>query len=379
MKHLLHTWYRSFAGLVVLLALIALCGNPAIAAPSLKALIIDGQNNHNWQGTTPVLREILLESGLFQVDTVTTPAQGKLMDSFRPDFSGYDVLVMNYTGDDWPKETQIAFESYVRNGGGLVIFHAANNAFPQWQEFNEMIGVGGWGGRNEKSGPMLYYEDGQLKEDNSPGPGGAHGPQVEYQVVTRNTEHPIMKDLPASWLHVADECYAKLRGPAKNITLLATALSELTNRHEPMLFTIQYHKGRVFHTALGHDAQQLRCVGTAFTLQRGTEWAATGNVTLPVPENFPTENKTSLRPLPVSYKTIIAYEPNQSRKELAALEENIRLATPSQLANIEAELDTILTAPQATFWAKQFACQVLRRIATAQSLPALTQCLNDDK
>ena len=249
---------------------------------TLKALIVDGQNNHNWKGTTPVLKSLLEESGLFTVDVATSPAEGQPMDSFRPNFPKYDVIVSNYTGDD-----------------GLVIYHAADNAFPEWKEWNEMIAIGGWGGRDEKSGPMVRYRNGKIVLDNSPGRGGTHGPQHEFQIITRNRNHSITAGLPEKWMHAKDELYSKLRGPAKKMDVLATAYADPakggTGEHEPVLFTVRYGKGRIFHTVLGHDRRQLRCVGFIVTLLRGTEWAATGRVTqVEVPEDFPTADEVSV-------------------------------------------------------------------------------------
>ncbi len=267
---------------------------------TLKALIVDGQNNHDWKGTTPVLKSLLEETGLFAVDVATTPAEKQPMDSFRPNFAKYDVIVSNYTGADWPKQTQNALVEYMKNGGGLVIYHAANNAFPKWKEWNEMIAIGGWGGRDEKSGPMVRYRDGKIVLDNSPGRGGTHGPQHEFQVVIRDRLHAITAGLPEKWMHAKDELYSKLRGPAKNMAVLATAYADPakkgTGEHEPALFTVRYGKGRVFHTVLGHNTEQLRCVGFIVTFLRGTEWAATGRVTrMEVPADFPTADKVSLR------------------------------------------------------------------------------------
>ncbi|MHC4517015.1 MAG: family 16 glycoside hydrolase, partial [Planctomycetota bacterium] len=186
---------------------------------TLKALIVDGQNNHDWKGTTPVLKALLEETGLFAVDVATSPAKGRPMDSFRPKFARYDVVVANYTGDSWPRATQDDLVEYMNNGGGLVIFHAADNAFPKWRQWNEMIAIGGWGGRNEKSGPMVRYRDGKVVLDHSPGRGGSHGPQHAFQVITRERHHPIMAGLPEKWMHVKDELYSTLRGPAKNMTV----------------------------------------------------------------------------------------------------------------------------------------------------------------
>ncbi|MCU0914566.1 MAG: DUF1080 domain-containing protein [Planctomycetes bacterium] len=266
----------------------------------IKALIVDGQNNHDWKATTPVLKRLLEETRLFTVDVATSPGPKEPMDSFKPDFAKYDVVVANYTGADWPKDTQAALVSYMNNGGGLVIFHAANNAFPSWPEWNEMIAVGGWGGRNEKAGPMVRYRDGKVVLDNSPGRGGSHGPQHEFQVTVRDRFHPIVAGLPQKWMHAKDELYSTLRGPAKNMTILATAYADPaqkgTGEHEPALFTVRYGKGRVFHTVLGHAPEQMRSVGFIVTYQRGAEWAATGRVTqVEVPEDISTADKVGLR------------------------------------------------------------------------------------
>jgi len=135
--------------------------------------------------------------------------------------------------------------------------------------------------------------------DESKGAGGTHGKQNEFVVTIRDKEHPITKGLPDFWMHGKDECYSKLRGPAENLTILATACDspalQQAGRHEPMLMTINYEKGRVFHTTLGHDTPALECVGFIVTFQRGTEWAATGKVTQAIPEDFPKADKVSGR------------------------------------------------------------------------------------
>ena len=66
--------------------------------------------------------------------------------------------------------------------------------------------------------------------------------------------------------------------------------------------TIAYGRGRVFHTTLGHvgpadgcRTTAIDCVGFITTLQRGAEWAATGDVTQRVPADFPTADRVSLR------------------------------------------------------------------------------------
>jgi uncharacterized protein len=271
----------------------------AIAAPPYKALIVDGQNGHDWKSTTPELKKILEDSGLFAVEVATSPAKGRDMSGFKPKFADFNVVVSNYQGDDWPAETRQALVDYVHNGGGLVIYHFACAAFPQWKEYNEMMGLGGWGGRTEKAGPHIRWKDGKIVRDNSPGKTGSHGPAQPFQIVVREPNHAITKGLPPAFMHVTDELYGWLRGPAKNLTVLATAFAPKekggAGEHEPILFTVDYGKGRVFFNALGHLPEQLKSVSFIVTFQRGAEWAATGKVTQKVPADFPTAEKASVR------------------------------------------------------------------------------------
>jgi len=264
----------------------------------IKVLIVDGQNNHDWKATTPVMKRALLDAGRFSVDVATSPHFRADMSGFKPEFSKYDVVLSNYNGDAWPEETQQAFVDYVKNGGGFVCVHAANNSFGDWEEYNKIIGLGGWGGRNEKSGPYVYYDkNDKLVTDTIAGPGGGHGPQHDFLIAIRDAEHPITEGMPRSWLHFKDELYDKLRGPAANMRVLATAYAPKDkggrDLHEPMMMTIDYGEGRVFHTPMGHADYSMKCVGFVTTLRRGCEWAATGEVTIPIPENFPTATETS--------------------------------------------------------------------------------------
>lgn len=311
----------------------------------LKAVILDGSNNHYiWPKTTQIMKSYLEETDLFEVTVVRMDsvwygikynqsreepleyyvAEFPIDDKTRPtssdpintsnfelQFDQYDLIVLNLGAftPRWPEKTEQAFATYMRNGGGLVVVHAANNAWGDWNEFNEMIGVGAWGDRDSLTGPFVYYNEKlELEKDPIDRIGGSHGLEHEYVVTNREPEHPILKGLPTEWLHTQDELYDRMRGPFKNATILATAYSDPeknaqpwepalpgTGKHVGVMLTVDYGQGRVFHSTMGHFDYSMECVGFMTTLQRGAEWAATGNVTLDVPTDFPTAGAVSSR------------------------------------------------------------------------------------
>ena len=275
------------------------------ARKPIKTLLITGQNNHNWQVSHVVLKQILENSGRFVVDFGVYTEQGKDMSGFVLDFSPYQLVVLDYNGDSWPEETNRRFLEYVQNGGGVVIYHAADNAFSKWPEFNKICALGGWEGRNENSGPYVYWQDGKLVKDSSAGVGGSHGRQHEYVLNGRDKVHPIVKGLPLKWRHAKDELYDRMRGPGNIRDILYTAYSDKetngSGREEPLIFTVDYGNARIFHTMLGHagatpeDNIAMQCTGFQVLLLRGAEWAATGKVTQKVPKDFPTETSCSYR------------------------------------------------------------------------------------
>ncbi|NQT91860.1 MAG: ThuA domain-containing protein [Lentisphaerae bacterium] len=270
----------------------------APAAEKIKVLLIDGQNNHKWQVTTPALKKMLEDTGRFAVEVATTPPRGAKQDAwekFSPNFAGYDVVLSNYTGAMWPKDVCAAFEKYMAGGGGLVFYHAAVFAFPQWKQWNEMMGMG-W--RKNNYGDRVTIDDSGkvVRTPKGEGPGGGHGPAHSFEIAVRDKDHPVMKDLPAKWTHAKDELYHGMRGPAKNMHIIATAFSDTKTRgtgtNEPMVWTVPAGKGRVLVTLMGHDVKALTHPGSAAALTRGVEWAATGAVTLPVPKELTAAAKT---------------------------------------------------------------------------------------
>ena len=305
-NHLIMSRKNILITILVLMASFLFMESACAKGEKIKALVVSGQNNHNWPVSHKVLKMILDNSGMFTTDIALTAPAGGDMSGFCPDFSAYDVVVLDYNGDRWPEATDAAFMEYVRKGGGVIVYHAADNAFAGWDEFNKVIALGGWEGRNENAGPYYYLVDGKPVLDMTPGPGGSHGQQHEYPMNARNGKHPIIKGLPETWKHAQDELYDRMRGPANIKDLLYSSFSDSTlggsGREEPLVFTVDYGKARIFHIMIGHcgptaeENPAMQCAGFQTLLLRGAEWAATGKVRQSVPSDFPTEDKISLRP-----------------------------------------------------------------------------------
>lgn len=306
---------------LLLAALFLSAAAAAEAQDKIKVLIVDGQNNHNYKAMTPFMKDQLEKSGLFAVDVSTTPPaapKGPRKDEtpeakearekktaelkeawtkWRPVFKDYKVVLSNYNGEPWPAEVNAAFEDFVKSGGGFLVIHAANNAFPGWKEYDQMIGLG-W--RGKEYGARVYYDDaGALqRQEAKDGPGAGHGAQHEFAITIRDAEHPITKGMPKTWMHTQDELYHGQRGPADKMQILASAFDDRskggTGVHEPMLWVIPYGQGKVVTNVMGHEnGKAVQCVGFNTIMLRACEWLATGKVTVAIPDTFPTAEKSS--------------------------------------------------------------------------------------
>jgi len=280
----------------------------ASAARPISALIVDGINNHDWRAGTTAIKSILESSGKFTVDVSTTPpadAPAGAWDQWRPAFARYQVVISNFNGGHlkagirWPGQVEEAFSAYLSNGGGMVNFHAANNAFLEWTEYNEMIGLG-W--REKSFGPGLIIDQNEHVVIVPAGEGfeAGHGPRHDFVMTMLDPRHPITAGMPKRWPHPSEQlthgqraCPNPRHGAAaKELHIITYAWSKDTRENEPMDWVRRWDRGRIYTTMLGHtwlgeDNPNLRCPGFRTLFARGVEWAATGEVTIPIAADFP--------------------------------------------------------------------------------------------
>lgn len=244
----------------------------------IQTLIVTGRHVHDWQGTTPVLKRILEETGEFEV---------RVAEEFRgagpQSFESYDLVIVNYydRGSQprlrWGERADRALEEFVRSGKGLVLYHLALGAFNGWIEYEAMSGAN-W--RPDK---------------------GHHSPRHDFEVDIEDRDHPITRGLKSPIQIENDELYANLKAyPQTSMHVLATAWDDHSlydpervrqpipgpGLTQPILWTTRYGDGRVFVTTLGHARENVEAAAFAVTFARGAEWAATGGVTLPIPAEF---------------------------------------------------------------------------------------------
>lgn len=274
--------------------------------PPIRVLIVDGFSNHDWRLTTHYIRSILEATNLFAVEISTSPpdAAAPGWDQWDPRFERYDVVIQNSNdfngGPSWPERVQRALERYVGEGGGLYVWHSANNAFPQWPAYNEMIGLG-W--RDKSYGTAIIVQaDGELRRV-PPGEGEStgHGPRFDA-LIDRVGDHPIHDGLPRQWTAADIEVYYYPRGPAKDLEVLSYAYEPKTQLRWPTEWIVKYGRGKVYTSTFGHvwkgdvHPVTVRDVGVQTLLVRAVQWLAGHPADFPIPQNFPTATATSVSP-----------------------------------------------------------------------------------
>jgi type 1 glutamine amidotransferase len=282
------------------LALVATCASVQAAdGDKIKLLIFSGANNHAWKATTPVLQKMYEDSGRFTV------AVTEDVPNINPaEFAKYDAIVCNFTtypnvvGHRWPAATEKAFLDYIAAGHGFVLFHAASTAWMDWPEFGDLIG-------------LTWQKDAAGKNISG------HGAQHTFALTITDKEHPVTQGMP-DFQHVKDELYHRQLLHATGHVLATTFSAKAMNgsgTNEPMVVVTELGKGRAFNCAMGHDPKPMAGVGFQALMLRGTEWAATGKVTIPLPADWPALGSPQAEALKV-------VEPAPAKPPKAAVKKN---------------------------------------------------------
>jgi uncharacterized protein len=265
----------------------------SLAAAPVKVLILTGSSDlpyHHWRETTASLREILLQSGRFEVWTNEEPR------SITPEaLANYDVVVLNYNGPRWPVSAETALESFVRQGKGLFAFHQASYGPFFGQEFRNGKWQEGPPGSGWQAFPKMIGATWDPKKL-------GHARRWVFPVEWKTPEHPVCRQLPATFM-ANDELYHRLNlFPEVHVLADAHSPEEFggTGQREPLAWTNQYGRGRVFFTPLGHDAMAFYQPGMINLVARGVEWAAAGEVTQPPVNPHHTTLKDPIRMLVVT-------------------------------------------------------------------------------
>lgn len=288
-----------------LLALLLPASAALAAEKPIRVLIVDGYSNHDWQLTTALVRGMLAPTHLFEVSVSTAPAtrDDAGWDTWRPRFADYDVVIQTCNdingGPAWPRVVQENFEQFVRRGGGVYVWHGGNNAFPDWPAYNDMIGLGwrkkdfGWAISIDAHGQLVRIPPGE-------GLDTGHGARVDT-VVHNTGRDRIHAGLPSAWLTPDIEVYYYARGPAKNLEVLSYGFDPHTQMNWPLEWTTLFGEGRVYTSTFGHvwkgdvQPERMRCAGLQTVVVRALQWLAKREVTYPVPADFPTASKASVR------------------------------------------------------------------------------------
>jgi len=237
---------RLLFGFLLLAGAVAL---QAADTPKARILIVTGDDvspAHDWLSCANATREVLRASARFDVDVVGN-AEALANPANLKDVDAIYLMLYNArtpTLSDQGKENLVNF---VKGGKGLVVTHLSSASFKEWPEFKALCGrvwVMGTSG---------------------------HGPRSVFRAKVVDKSSPITKGVAD--FDQDDELYSKLQGDAP-IHVLVQADSDWSKKTEPLAFTLDYGKGRVFHHTFGHDAKAINTAEVKSLIVQGTAWAA---------------------------------------------------------------------------------------------------------
>jgi type 1 glutamine amidotransferase/HEAT repeat protein len=351
------------------LAALLLMAAVTMATEPLRVLILSGANNHDWKSTTPVLRQLIETCPRFKViDVIEDPSQvtAELL-------NGCDVIASNWSaypemaGHQWGEKAERDFVDWVKAGHGFVVFHAASATSQDWPAFQQLVKLT-WG--IDKT---------------------SHGAYHTLKVTVRDSDHPITRGMRDFW--ITDELWHNMVNlTGQEVRAVCEAFSEPdfggTGKFEPVVVPTALGEGRGLNIVLGHDARAMKNIGWQTLMLRGLEWAATGDVTIPIPEDWPQTASAALitgLDLDVAIRGVAAYRDGQAREPLGLVQQWAAYANSLTGPRREetrrdlADRLVILLTPDAAREVKGFVCDRLAEVGCDTHVPAIAMCLGDER
>lgn len=237
----------------------------------IHVVVLTGNEAHAWHNgekSTPVVRKLLECDSRIKVNVVSN-----FEEFAKHDLSNVSAIVLN-NFCNWhdPKPpsdgARKAFLEFLSRGGGLVVVHFANGAFhpslpeagkSDWPEYRNIV-------------RRVWDHHGKSGHD-------AFG---KFMVEPTDKEHPITSGLKP--FEVTDELYFRQAGE-RPVEPLITAKSKSTGNQEPLAFSYEYSKSRVFQTLLGHSEKTYDAFEAREMLRRAVAWSARRDVVALKPED----------------------------------------------------------------------------------------------
>ena len=169
------------------------------------------------------------------------------------------VIQLDFPPYTWPKEAEDAFVKYIEEGrGGWIGFHHATllgefDGYPMWQWFSDFMG-----GVRFKN----YI-----------------APLADGTLIVEDKQHPVMKDVPASFVVPDDEWYTYDKSPRPNVHVLAnvdessyTPASDIKMGDHPVVWVNESKKARNVYFQIGHSSKLYETEGFTTMFRNAINW-----------------------------------------------------------------------------------------------------------
>ncbi len=279
----------------------------------------------------------------------------------------YDAIILNNTtrlGFEKQKHRDALMEFVKKDGKGLIGFHAATDNFYNWKAGQKLIG-GVFSGH----------------------PWGGGG---TWAVKLEEPDHPLVKPFSGPFL-VNDEIYLFKKGVysrERSRVLLSLDMDNPRNdvgnkgrkdNDHAISWIHSAGKGRVFYCGFGHHPHIFWTPSILRHSLAGIQYALGDLEADDTPSaelsSTPTPERTVSAAKP--FMQVVDWQFGDSRKKLAAIRKQVRMASKQKQKKLEKKLTATLEYVRSTYAAEQFVCRMLRRIGTCYSVPALEDLLDE--